>query len=266
MSDTYTDFQAPTGMDQNSLSQNGYGMVQYGPGDDRKIVIFYNKAVRNPARSADEGRPIHEDRVFVKIQEPGEKLNVIDRPVKDDDKRRWPNQWRQFSMNQKQIPDGTPVDLLFPQSPAIAGSLQAYGIHTIEQLARLSAEGISTVGMGATEWVNKAKSYMEKAEKGVAFHQMQTALNQRDSQIAVLNNQVGLLKAQLDQVLAQSKPAAVTQYHPPVDEQTVLINARAPENFELPPTAFNNSVDAPKAKGWPKGKPRGPRQPKESES
>lgn len=249
MSDTYTDFQAPSGIDRNSLDQNGYGMVQYGPGDDRKIVIFYNKSVRNPVRSGEEGRPINEDRVFVKIQEPGEKLNVIDRPVKDDDKRRWPNQWRQFTMNQKQIPDGTPVDLLFPQSPAIADTLRAYGVHTIEQLAKLSAEGISTVGMGATEWVNKARAYMEKADKGVAFHQLQTELKQRDSQIAVLNNQLALVKAQLDQVLAQTRPAAVQQFQ--VDEQTTLINARAPDNYELPPTAFDNSVEAPKRRGRP---------------
>jgi hypothetical protein len=33
---------------------------------------------------------------FVTVQHPGENLSVIDRPVKDEDKRRWPQEWERY--------------------------------------------------------------------------------------------------------------------------------------------------------------------------
>src|SRR4051812_43683598 len=95
MSDV-TEFRAPTSMDMNSIVSQGYGMVQYGPTDDKLIVGFYKKSVLNQARSRNEGKPVYEGVDFVKIEHPGENLNKVDRPVRDDDKRRWPQRWAQY--------------------------------------------------------------------------------------------------------------------------------------------------------------------------
>src|SRR3569832_2169852 len=100
----FTEFRAPTGMDMNSIKANGYGMVNYGPTDDKLIVGFYKKSVLNQARSRSEGKPVYEGHDFVKIQHPGETLNIVDRPAHDGDKQRWPQKWQQYLAGVTQIP------------------------------------------------------------------------------------------------------------------------------------------------------------------
>ena len=46
--------------------------------DTRLAVNFYKKAVENPVKTEMEGRPIYEDRIFVRILVPGDNLSIID--------------------------------------------------------------------------------------------------------------------------------------------------------------------------------------------
>jgi hypothetical protein len=205
-------------MDRASIDSQGYGMVQYGPTDDKLIVGFYKKSVLNAARSREMGKPVHEGRDFVKIQHPGETLNIVDRPVKDDDKQRWPRQWHSYQQGVRQVPDGVPINLLFPSKPEIETMLRGYNIHTVEQLANLSGEAIGTVGMGAQDWVNAAQRYMERANKGVNHHQFEKALAEKDSRIAMLERQVAEVTALVRQQQTQPNPQTT-------DFQTLQINA-----------------------------------------
>jgi hypothetical protein len=216
MSDV-TEFRAPTSMDMASIAQQGFGMVQYGPGDDKLIVGFYKKSVHNVAQSRLEGKPVYEGRDYVKIEHPGEgNLNRVDRPVQESDMRRWPRHWAHYQAGITQIPDGIPLSLLFPDKPQIVDMMRGYNIHTVEQLSNLSAQAISTVGMGAQDWVNAAKRYMERADKGVSHHQHEKALADRDQKIATLERQVAEVTALVQQ---QRRPV-----DPNYDFQTAQIN------------------------------------------
>src|SRR5690242_19824624 len=104
MSDTYTEF-APLRFDQQQLAHQGWGVASSGPGDNQMIVGFYPKSIVNVAESKAKGRRICETKDFVKIQHPGETLNIVDRPATDQDKARWPRQWAQYSSGRDQIPD-----------------------------------------------------------------------------------------------------------------------------------------------------------------
>ncbi len=256
MSDTYTEFRPATGMDRASIDSQGYGMVTYGPTDDKLIVGFYKKSVLNAARSREEGKPIHEGRDFVKIQHPGETLNVVDRPVQDSDKHRWPRQWHNYQVGVRQIPDGVPINLLFPSKPEIETMLRGYNIHTVEQLAGLSAEGISTVGMGAQDWVNAAKRYMERADKGVNHHQFEEALSKKDQEIAALTRQVAEVTALVRQQQKQQNNFQAPT--PNFDAQTAQINASHESEVRpyTPPGAefvqdLSGMTTAPKRRGRP---------------
>lgn len=237
----FTEFRPISGMDMNSIQANGYGMVQYGPGDDKLIVGFYKKSVLNSARSRDEGRPIYEGRDFVKIQHPGETLNIVDRPASDQDKQRFPRQWGQYERGVTQIPDGVPLNQLFPDKPQITDMMRGYNIHTVEQLANLSAQAIGTVGMGCQEWVNAAKRYMERAEKGVDHHKFESAMAEKNAQILALQRQV----AEISALVRQQKPAAAVMAEPGFDAQSAQIAAMhqsSVEPFTPPPAQFHTDL------------------------
>lgn len=176
------------------------GVVQYGQGDSSMVVMFYHKPVRNMAKSVEEGRPFFENKIFVKIHPPGERLNIVDREASDTDKRRFPMQWAQFQQNSPQVSNGTPIEMLFAANPATAAALQASGVHTVEQCAALSAHAIETIGMGAQTWVNEATRYLEVANKGVKASQLKAALDEKDREITSLKHTIELFKAELDQI------------------------------------------------------------------
>lgn len=180
--------------------QGNVGVAQYGGGDQGQVVLFYIKPIHNPAKSTEEGRPIYTEAVFVKIHPPGERFNIIDRPVKDSDRKRWPQQWALFQQNKEQIPEGTPIGLLYPDHPAVESTLRAHGVFTIEMCAELSGIAIENIGMGAQRYVNDSKKYLEAAKKGVSGSQMRRELEERDREIASLKHTQSLMQAELAQM------------------------------------------------------------------
>lgn len=256
MSDVYTEFRPATGMDRASLDSQGYGMVQYGPGDDKLLVGFYRRSIQNKAISQREGKPIYESRDYIKIQHPGESLNVVDREATPQDKARFRNHWARYQEGVQQTPAGIPLSLLFPVKPEIESMLRQYNIHTVEQLAGLSAHGIGTVGMGCQEWVNAAQRYMEHANKGVNHHQHQKEVADLNSKIATLSRQVEELSR-----IANQRIAA------PIDMQThdfqseQIANAHAssdPSQSVLQkPVHFTQDLSGEVQPSKPRGRPAG---------
>jgi len=228
------------------------GTVQYGGGDRNMICMFYNRPMHNPAKSAESGRPVYEDTVYVRIHPPGERLNIVDRPATSQDQRRFPVQWGQFKDNRQQIPEGTPIDLLYPEQPAIGAMLRANGVHTIEQCAELSGPAIDTIGMGAQKYCNEAQKYLQAANKGVKASQLRQELDERDSKIRTLEHMIESLQSrvqQLTEINSQSvdlkavqqliagqqvRPTfpqgAPKQMNRPFDAATAMIDATSPTN------------------------------------
>jgi hypothetical protein len=233
----------------SGIAWNGHvGTVQYGGGDRSMVVLFYNRPVNNPAKSRDEGRPIYEDKVYVRIHPPGERLNIVERAANESDKRRFPMQWAQFQQNQEQIPEGTPIDMLYPDQPSVGATLKAYGVHTIEQCAELSGPAIDSIGMGAQRYVNDAQKYLSISNKGVKANQFRAELEERDRKISSLEHTIDMLKSEVGRLTqAQSGEISLTQLQaaiagmqgrpgmpiagttvplaPQFDAQTALINA-----------------------------------------
>lgn len=184
-----------------NIEWNGHvGVVQYGGGDKNMLAMFYNRSIHSPAKSQAEGRPVFEDQVYVRIHPPGERLNIIDRPAQTGDRRRFALQWAQFQENKQQTPEGTPIDLLYPEHPSIGSMLRASGVHTIEQCAELSGPAIDNIGMGSQRYVNDATKYLQAATKGVKASQMRHELEERDSQIRTLTQMVDTLKGEVERL------------------------------------------------------------------
>jgi len=206
----------------------GYGVVEFGR-DDQMMVMFYNRAVRNDFKSREANRPIFDDIVHVKIFTPGERLNQIDRPMREEDKQRFPRQWNDFVQKRTFVPEGTPIDLLFPNHPSVAETMKGNGIYTVEQCANLTAHAIDSIGIGGQEYVNKAKAYLNSADKGKNFNKLNTELSDYKQKVRMLEQQLASQKKQIDEMAARFLNPALHSNSPPwvpgYDAQTERINS-----------------------------------------
>jgi hypothetical protein len=165
------------------------------------LVKFYHKSVLDRAESIRQKLRINKDEIYIQIMRPGEPGNVVDRPIEEQDKNTFRREWEMFSMNRAQIPDGTPIDILFPNNPSVADNMRNMGIHTIQMLADFTAYGIDNIGMGGQDYVNKAKAFIKHASSGKAALEMQETLRENQKVIAELKKENLDLQAQLKGIL-----------------------------------------------------------------
>jgi hypothetical protein len=229
-----------------NMRGDGVGMVEYGGGDSGMVVMFFNKAKHDPQKSIAEGRPIYENQTFVRVHPPGERLNIVERPARSDDTRRWPRQWDQFQRSAEQIPEGTDINLFYPEKPAVAATLRAGGVFTVEQCANLSAHAIENIGMGCQAWVNAAQNYLKISAKGVGAAKLRTELEDRDRKIKVLEHQVYELSNQVREM-----QTARVQMADAMGQAVIAGNMMRPQH--MPNVAFdaqlhqiNNTMSGPK--------------------
>ncbi len=185
----------------HSPDGRGASWVAFGQGDQGQIVKFYWASIRNDERSRAAGRPIYDKKAYVEIHQPGEaRLQSTEREVQDSDKHRWPRQWNAFVNERAYVPEGTPIAMLFPVEPQIADMLRGIGVHTVEQLSKLTATAVEHIGMGGQEWVNKAKNYITTAQKGVDYHVIDKLKAQHSHEIGALNSQILALTQQMQEM------------------------------------------------------------------
>lgn len=214
--------------------QGNWGILSYSEEDKRAIVFFHKQAVWNEVKSIQAGRRIYDEQDFVSIQWPGEREQKIDRPVKlNEDPYRWPRQWEQYRNRQEQTVDGTPLDLLFVHHPGIADNLKSAGVSTVEQLANLSATGMQNIGMGAQDYVNYARAYLDHAKQGASFHEVQKELRDRDQKIKLQGQQIEALSAQIEKLTQHI--GAMTHNFTAAMTAPQGQTAPKPEPFSLPP-------------------------------
>jgi len=148
---------------------------------DKSIIpVFYLDAVQLGFKSEQEGRPIFEDREFVKILIAGDGKTEVNREVTQNDRQRWPEAYSRFKQglqDRDQIV-GTPLAEWPVMTPADIRNWHSVNVFTVEQLASLSDTALQTYGMGARETQTKARAYLEQA-KDTAAVQAHAAENER---------------------------------------------------------------------------------------
>ena len=191
----------------DDIHRRGVAQVSYGS-DNRKMVWFFRKSIQNNYLSEQEGRPIFEAQDFVHIQEPGER-DYTERQARQDDMHRWPERWQAYQDGREQEQAGTPMATLFPTQPEIVDMLRALKITTAEQLAGLTEQGISRLGMGGRALVKKAKDFLEASHGMAQAHALQKQIDDKDDQIRTLTQRLEALeKAQEKRRPAREDAAA----------------------------------------------------------
>lgn len=163
------------------------------------LVTFYSYTSKDDERTRAEGRPCFKNVDYVRIEIPGDRSTVIDRPASDFDKRRFSRQYRAYTENREQVDDGTPLTEWPAIDKAIIEELRFFKIRTVEQLASVSDVNAQSMP-GLHTLRDKAKAYLELIKGNAPFEKMQAELTSRDAKIQVLEQQIALLTKKLDEL------------------------------------------------------------------
>lgn len=163
--------------------------------DSQLFVEFYT--FEHP--STDVKKP-YQGAPFVRIVVPGDKTNIIEQPVRESHKTRFPRQWLHYQMqNNDAAMIGTPLKDWHASRPTEFNQLQLEELsilkfQTVEQVATASDMQLQKVGMGAAGLRDKARSFLLNK-------------NQSESQIEIesTKQEVAELKAQLAALMAEKK-------------------------------------------------------------
>lgn len=191
--------EADMGMTQQAMGDGSQS------GDEQLAVVFYIHPKQNEEKSKEAGRPIFEDREYIRIVQPGNKENIIERPATEMDLARFPRHYQAFKqrVNDEEYVEGTRLE----EWPAITRSqvaeLKYLHVNTVEQLANLS--DANTQGfMGLNLLKQKAATYLEASNVTKAAEEMESlrATN------ATMAEQLAALQARLDAMDEEpAKPA-----------------------------------------------------------
>lgn len=132
------------------------------------IVAFYQAPVKNGAKSAEAGRDIYEDRVFIRKIVPGDKNSEVDTLATDEDFTKFAEEYARFKAGKPDALEGTPLEQWPQMTRASVKEWHYLNVYTIEQLANLSDTAKQAFGMGADNWVRMAKAHLELAESSAA--------------------------------------------------------------------------------------------------
>lgn len=158
-------------------------------GDEKLPVQFYMGAVPDDAETARQGRPIYRDVECIKIF--NSKDNVIDRPVRDTDKKRWPGAYQAW----KNTGDGEPgaVGTRLEHWPLMSRSqveeFKFFKVFTLEQLAELPDTTVQKMN-GAVKLKQLARLAVEAAKGEAPFQRLQLEIEKRDGAIEELKAEV----------------------------------------------------------------------------
>ena len=163
--------------------------------DSQLFVEFYT--FQHPSTDAKkpwEGKP------FVRIVVPCDKTNVVEQPVRESHKQRFPRQWLHYQMqNNDAHLIGTPLKDWHEARPDEFNQMQLEELNimkfqTVEQVATASDMQLQKVGMGAAGLREKARSYL-----------LNKTRSDGQSEIETTKRELAELKEQLATLMAEKK-------------------------------------------------------------
>lgn len=150
---------------------------------------------------------------FIRIRAPGDQTLVVEQPLRDDHKARFPRHWAAYKLRQTgEIPFGTELDTWASERPqdlndAQIRELRYLGFQNVEQVASASDSQIQKL-MGGDALREKGRRYLFGRGSGAASDE----LEETKRSLALLQEQMATLLA----------PKADK---PPVDEAKKAANA-----------------------------------------
>jgi len=176
--------------------------------DARLAVMFYSKPLQNDYESNKQGRPIFQDTEMVRIQVPGDTTTVIDVPVREDHKKRFPLHWAHYQNkhggDSREI--GTPLSQWSRLSPSQVEELRALKFYTVENVASASDQNLQRLGMVAG---TSPYAFRDHAIRFLAMAKDDSAAQAAEEKAKALEAKLETMQKETDEKIAAAVAAAV---------------------------------------------------------
>lgn len=161
---------------------------------------FYMRPVLNRAETEKKGRPIHDQVEYIEIIVAGDRNSKVNRPVREDDKYRWPQHWQAFKSGEKMPIQGTPLEQWTQLGVDQVADLKSLGILTVEMLADLSDDQVQNYGLGGHKLRELAQGYIEKSQDAALPQHQAAEISRQQEKITEQEDQITELKAAVKQL------------------------------------------------------------------
>lgn len=164
--------------------------------------------------SYQQGRPVRimmpgGKRPYVRIMKPGDNTSIIETPVREDHKRRFPQQWLYFQMQEGLIDGGANIPgWKLEDWPELQHKeeqlhdLKARRFYTVEQIAGASDAQVQGMGFGGPGLRESARA----ALRSKVSSDINDKLAEKDAAIAKMQQQMAELAEKMNTMTAQPQP------------------------------------------------------------
>ena len=174
------------------FDHNHFNPSHMNEADKTLLVKFFIKPRRDHSESEKQGRPIYKDVEYIDIKKPGSR-DAVCRPATELDKQRFADHYHRFKERIDEDPNtGTPLTEWPQISRSMCEELAFFHVKTVEQLANM-ADSQVTKFMGLFQFRERARRWLEHAEKEKPLLEMEAKLAERDKEISELKESVDRL-------------------------------------------------------------------------
>ena len=159
--------------------------------DDGGVPVFEKRAMPIENKRSKEVK--YEDVIWVTIFNKGDPKNIIERPMREADKDRWPQHWEAYKKNEEPPIDGIPLED-FPQiTPAERMRCKQLHIRTVEDLVQLPDAQLESLGGRGRALQKGAREYVAYRE-GIQISDLQEEMEEKDALIKDLEARLSELE------------------------------------------------------------------------
>lgn len=191
--------------DRNSMP----GRSVNGGQNDGVFAEFFNDAIENTFKSAEQGKPYFEDRLHIRIFIAGDAKTEVVREATDLDKARFQREFDAFQRSEStEGLTGTPLKEWGAMTKSMVRNFAAYNVFTVEQLASISDGHVQNAGLGAREWRAKAQAFLAQAQENAGATALAAENQQLRDDMAAMQRQIADLASRLSTAeSADAEPA-----------------------------------------------------------
>lgn len=157
-------------------------------GDKRLFVRFENRPCKDDEKSEKEGRPIFKDVVYIEIHTPGDRDNILLRPMTKLDEKRFEERFEKWKkMQADETMEGMPLSEWPAMPKSTLYEMRFFNIYTVEQLAELS-DTHSKKFRELAVWRKRAIEYLDVAARGAAASKLSAEKDALEKRLAAQDN------------------------------------------------------------------------------